>query len=332
MIQLRNFLLPLFFFLIIIFISVFIFSYWSLGKANSFQSQIFIINPGVSFSEVAQDLSDREIIDCPLLLIGYQRVFNHNSFVKAGEYQIESNTSALNILKLFIDGEVITHQFTIIEGWSFNQLLEELRSNTVIRNTGLTENEIMISLGISANNLEGQFLAETYNFIRGDTDLDILSNAHDLLNTTLDEVWNTGQNYVLRDSYQALILASIIEKEAGVADERAIISGVFSNRLNKGMRLQSDPTVIYGVGSSFDGDITFAHLNDNNDYNTYRINGLPPTPICLVGRESLVAAVLPDINEYFYFVATGNSDGRHFFSSNLEDHNKAVEVYLSNIE
>ena len=190
----------------------------------------------------------------------------------------------------------------------------------------------MISLGIDSNNPEGQFLAETYNFTRGNTDFDILSNAHNLLKSTLDEIWKIGNNYVLNDSYQALILASIIEKETALADERAIISGVFSNRLKKGMRLQSDPTVIYGVRSSFDGDITFAHLNDNNIYNTYKINGLPPTPICLVGRDSLVAAVLPDINEYFYFVATGNSDGKHFFSSNLEDHNKAVEIYLSNIE
>ncbi|OUU80812.1 MAG: hypothetical protein CBC38_00540 [Gammaproteobacteria bacterium TMED78] len=332
MLRYKNFLSLFFISTLLTVLLVAFISLWEVITPHNLVDQVIIIEPGASFIQVADELKDMGVINSPFILTSYKKFFRPKSFIKSGEYLINSNDSPISIVDNLFEGRVLFHQFTIIEGWTFTQLLNNLRSHSVVNATNMTDSEIIDRLGINLDSLEGQFLAETYNFVRGDSDIDILTNAHNLLKDTLNEAWKIGKNNVLNDPYQALVLASIIEKETALSDERYIISGVFTKRLEKKMRLQSDPTVIYGLGNNFSGDITKDDLNDLNEYNTYRIDGLPPTPICLVGKDSILSAVFPDNNNYLYFVATGNSDGKHFFSSSLADHNRAVEKYLSNIK
>mgnify|MGYP000117690741 FL=1 len=191
----------------------------------------------------------------------------------------------------------------------------------------LSNQEIEKLLGLEAtSHLEGQFYPDTYNFHKGDSDLDILKRAHNRLKTILGEEWAARQKDLpLESAYEALILASIIEKETGVPEERPEIAGVFVRRLQKKMRLQTDPTVIYGLGDNYQGNITRKHLRQDTIYNTYRISGLPPTPIALVGRAAIHAALNPKPGKSLYFVAKG--DGSHYFSATLEEHNKAVRKF-----
>ena len=178
---------------------------------------------------------------------------------------------------------------------------------------------------------EGQFYPDTYNFPRGTNDLDVLRQAHDAMEEVLEATWTQRQTTALRNSYEALILASIIEKETALGDERQRISGVFSRRLRRGMRLQTDPTVIYGLGDGYDGNLRRSDLDTDTPYNTYTRTGLPPTPIALPGAAALRAAVEPDDSEALYFVATGEPDGSHYFSATLEEHNEAVARYLQRL-
>jgi UPF0755 protein len=185
----------------------------------------------------------------------------------------------------------------------------------------------MTALELPSNHGEGEFSPETYHFTSGTTDTQILSRAHSLMITTLEEAWkNKAEDLPYKTPYEALIMASIIEKESGIAEERTQIAGVFVRRLELGMRLQTDPTVIYGLGTNFDGDLRRKDLTTDTPYNTYTRNGLPPTPIALPSKESIEAALHPQAGESLFFVATGH-EGRHIFSDNLADHNKAVRQY-----
>ncbi len=175
---------------------------------------------------------------------------------------------------------------------------------------------------------EGQFYPDTYSFPSGTNDIDVLRQAHDAMAEALEFAWNRRQTLVVRNSYEALILASIIEKETALSDERQRIAGVFSRRLQRGMRLQTDPTVIYGLGDAYDGNLRRSDLNTDTPYNTYTRAGLPPTPIALPSAAALRAAVDPDDSDALYFVATGEPDGSHYFSATLEEHNEAVTLYL----
>nr|WP_237721217.1 endolytic transglycosylase MltG [Vibrio fluvialis] len=252
--------------------------------------------------------------------------------IKAGTYQLMPDMKLAQALQLLVSGK--EHQFaiTFVEGSRFSEWMAILEQNEQLKHT-LTESseaDIAKQLGIEQSKLEGLFLAETYHFTKGVSDLDILKRAHRKLEGILNSAWETRQeNLPLTSPYQALILASIIEKETAVESERERIASVFVNRLNKRMRLQTDPTVIYGMGDNYDGNIRKKDLRAPTPYNTYVINGLPPTPIAMPGEASIRAALNPEQSAYLYFVASGN--GGHVFSKNLTEHNRAVRAYLKQL-
>ncbi|MDH3420172.1 MAG: endolytic transglycosylase MltG, partial [Gammaproteobacteria bacterium] len=221
------------------------------------------------------------------------------------------------------------HQIAVIEGWRFEELRRALRAHPAVIPSALESDEVMEALGAPGIHPEGQFAPDTYSFARGTPELEILEQAHRALQDQLAMVWSQRSPVVAVETpYEALILASIIEKETALTTERRQISGVFSRRLQRGMRLQTDPTVIYGLGADFDGNLRRADLDRDTPYNTYTRRGLPPTPIALAGSDALRAAVDPDESLALYFVATGLADGSHTFSATLEEHNQAVAAYL----
>ena len=231
-----------------------------------------------------------------------------------------------------VDGDVHLHTVTIVEGWRFSQALAAIRGHPAVETTELSPQELMKALGKSGIHPEGQFFPDTYSFPRGTKDVDLLGQAHRALEAALEEAWQDRDTGIpLTGPYDALILASIVEKETALDRERAEIAGVFARRLEKGMRLQTDPTVIYGLGDSFDGNLRRSDLNRDGPYNTYRRKGLPPTPIALTGAASLKAAVRPAEGSTLFFVATGDPDGSHYFSTTVEEHNQAVQRYLAKL-
>ncbi len=235
----------------------------------------------------------------------------------------------LTLLAKLVSGDVYLHQITIVEGSRFTEVLAALRSHPAIAATELDAAAIMSALGAPGVHPEGQFFPDTYRFPYGTSDIEVLKLAHDGLVARLEEAWgNRSPELQLKTDYEALILASIIEKETGLAAERKLIAGVFHERLRRNMRLQTDPTVIYGLGDSFDGNLRRVDLDRDTPYNTYTRAGLPPTPIALPGAASIEAAVAPEISGAIYFVATGRGDGSHYFSATLEEHERAVRDYL----
>jgi UPF0755 protein len=286
------------------------------------------IPPGTPLSTVTDDLAQRAILDAPWLLTLYARVLGDATRVHAGEYEIAPETSPQDLLRQLVDGEVILHTLTVVEGWRFDEFLAALRGHPAIVAGSADTETIMRELGAEGVHPEGQFYPDTYSFPRGTADMDVLRQAHQRMIEILSTVWDQRQTLALQSAYEALILASIIEKETALSTERPRIAGVFSRRLQRGIRLQTDPTVIYGLGDDFDGNLRRADLDTDTPYNTYTRTGLPPTPIALPGGEALRAAVAPDDSEALYFVATGNSDGSHYFSATLEEHNQAVARYL----
>ena len=250
--------------------------------------------------------------------------------VKTGEYQLEPGLQPRSLLQLLASGDVIQYRFTLVEGWTFAQLLQALSADQVLQNT-LHQDSVEAGSDIASRlhieHPEGWFFPETYQFTRSDSDFEILGRAHIAMKNALESAWqarNTG--LPLNSPYELLILASIIEKETAIDDERAQVAGVFIRRLQKGMRLQTDPTVIYGMGDSFDGNISRRDLQTDTPYNSYTRSGLPPTPIAMPGRASLFAAGQPDHGAALYFVADGK--GGHTFSATLEEHQKAVNKLI----
>lgn len=290
--------------------------------------QIFVISPGSNIKTIAHQLSLKKIIDDPWLFILLARLKGVETRVQAGEYRLLQEQSPSDLLDVFTKGQSIQYSFSVIEGWSFRQMLQELQKNPAI--TSLLKEksyaEIMAAIGYEGQHPEGLFFPDTYRFPRGTTDIQFLKRAYRLMQSQLQREWdNRAPDLPLSSSYEALILASIVEKETGVAYERPLIAGVFIQRLRKGMRLQTDPTIIYGLGESFDGKIRSRDLKKNTPYNTYLHKGLTPTPIALPGLGAIRAALNPAISEALYFVAKG--DGTHQFSKTLEEHNKAVVKY-----
>ena len=246
----------------------------------------------------------------------------------AGEYALDAGITPRALLAKMAAGEVIQHRFTIVEGWTFAQLRDALAREAGLKQTLAASNDaaIMRALGAADVPAEGQFLPETYNYVKGMDDVDILRRAHKAMSDALDKQWNLrAADLPLQSPYQALILASIVEKETARADERPLIAGVFLHRLKIGMRLQTDPTVIYGLGAAFDGNLRRGDLDTDTPFNTYTREGLPPTPIALPGAAALSAALHPAATDALYFVARG--DGTHEFSPTLEAHNRAVAKY-----
>lgn len=293
------------------------------------------VPPGTPFSGVAAQLSRLGLLQTdPAWLGWYARFTGAAAQIQAGEYRVLPGETAGAFLEKLVDGEVYLHSFTIVEGWTFEELLDALRAEPAIAASLTSEDlgRVLETLGVEYEHPEGLFLPETYRFPRGSTDLDLLRQAHELLRATLNEEWESRAPGTLLDSpYDALILASIIEKETALASERPRIAGVFVRRLERGMRLQTDPTVIYGLGKEFDGNLTRKHLQTDTPYNTYTRSGLPPTPIALPGADAIRAALNPADGEEVYFVATGLGDGSHKFSATKDEHDAAVQEYLARL-
>ena len=249
--------------------------------------------------------------------------------VKTGEYRLDPGITPPDLLDKLERGDVITYRFTLVEGWTFAQLRSALGADPILGATlpAAESGAFPEATALGLEHPEGWFLPETYVFTRKDQAADILRRSHEAMQAALAEAWSAkSPDTPLESPYQLLILASIIEKETALNEERAQVSGVFVRRLQKGMRLQTDPTVIYGMGEGFDGDIRRKDLLADTAYNTYTRDGLPPTPIAMPGRASLMAAAQPAPGESLYFVANG--DGGHTFSTTLEEHQRAVNKLL----
>lgn len=287
------------------------------------------VPPGSSFNAIVRTVKQAGLSQAPDL---YWRALSERMRVTgklhAGEYAVPPGTTPRTLLQRMADGDVLQHRVTIVEGWTFKQMRAAVaqRADLAQTVTTLSDDELMQRLGAGGQMPEGRFLPETYTFTRGDSDLDIYRRAHAAMAKTLDEVWATrAPDLPIDTPYEALTLASIIERETGKASERPEIAGVFVRRLKIGMRLATDPTVIYGLGASFDGNLRRRDLETDTPYNTYTRAGLPPTPIALPGKAALVAAVHPNEGKSLYFVARG--DGSHEFTDNLEAHNRAVAKF-----
>jgi len=279
---------------------------------------------GTGLNQLCHEWLTNGHVDSCFALKLYGRLYPDSSSLIAGVYELQNLTILDAVFKVH-QGEQKQFSFTLIEGETLKNILDKLKSAPYI-NYDIDEASLSKHIGVS-DYPEGWLLPETYFYLAHSSALDVISRAHNAMKEELNKAWNNKLNGLpLRNQYEALILASIIEKETGYVDERKKIASVFINRLNKRMRLQTDPTVIYGLGERFDGDIKRKDLNEYTPYNTYRINGLPPTPIAMPSKEALIAATQPETTDYFYFVAKGN--GQHQFSKNLADHNKAVKRYI----
>nr|WP_298134291.1 endolytic transglycosylase MltG [uncultured Pseudoxanthomonas sp.] len=259
------------------------------------------------------------------------RQTNTASQLKVGEYALDPALTPRELLQRMREGRTLQYRFTIVEGWNIRQLRAALRNATPLqqKTADLSDVELMAALGHAGQHPEGRFLPETYVYTRSETDLDVLKRAYAAMEKAVDAAWQArAQDIPLQSAEEALILASIIEKETGIAEERPAIAGVFARRLKIGMPLQTDPTVIYGIGSSYDGNIRRRDLTTDTPYNTYTRRGLTPTPIAMPGVDALKAAVNPADGTALYFVAVGDGSGRHIFSTTLAEHNAAVARYL----
>ena len=293
------------------------------------KNSLLTVDKGSSISSFAKKLADDKWISTRFWLINYGRLFPQKVNIKAGTYLIIKDLTLIQLLEQLVKGK--EHQFsvTFIEGTRFKDALTLLAAHPHIKQSIKDEavNEIAIKLGITAHNPEGWLFPDTYAFTAGTQDLTILKRAYINMTTQLNTLWqHKADNLPYKTPYEALIMASIIEKETSYIAEQPVISSVFVNRLRKRMRLQTDPTVIYGLGERYQGDITRAHLREKTRYNTYRINGLPPTPIAMAGLSAIKATLNPASSDYFYFVSDG--EGKHVFSKTLAEHNLAVKRYL----
>lgn len=288
----------------------------------------YTVTAGSSLVAVADQLEQQDIIPSSFLFSLLARWQGVSAAIRAGEYEFLPGYSPNDILAKMVSGESVQYRLTLVEGWTFRDALDAIwraeKINATLRGQSLAT--IAQDMAIDRENPEGLLFPDTYFYTTGTTDLEILRRAHQRLQLVLTDSWDKRLGALpYNDSYEALIMASIIEKESSVGSERGHIAGVFIRRLELGMRLQSDPTVIYGMGSDYDGNIRRADLQTTTPYNTYRVNGLPPTPIALAGEESIRAAVNPLSSDYLYFVSRG--DGSHYFSSTLEEHNAAVNRF-----
>ena len=289
---------------------------------------VFELAPGSTGADIVERLAARRLTrpgwEWKLLMRLEPQVY------QAGEYRLEPGTRPRELLELLASGRVIPYRLTLVEGWNFRQVAELVDGNEALEHRfELSDPTQWPSLAaeLGVEHPEGWFLPETYQFVRGDSDLDLLRRAHRAMRKTLEEAWaGRREDSPLQSPYEMLVLASIIEKETALDEEREQIAGVFVRRLQRGMRLQTDPTVIYGLGEAFDGDIRRRDLQADTPYNTYTRHGLPPTPIAMPGRASLWAAARPADGDALYFVADG--DGGHTFSATLAEHQAAVRRFL----
>jgi len=287
----------------------------------------FTVHPGAGLKVVGRQLAaDGVLLEGESFWI-LGRLAGKAQRIQAGTYRIDRPMTALDIIDKLARGDVVFVEALFVEGITLKQWLAQLASNARVKHTvdGKTEKELREVLG-EEHPLEGWLFPDTYRFAPGTSDVEILKRAHSVMKRRVAEAWSTRDETIpLKSSYEALILASIVEKETGLASERPVIASVFMNRIKRGMRLQTDPTVIYGMAERFDGNIRKRDLTTDTPYNTYTRDGLPPTPIAMPGMASLRAAKHPVESSYLYFVARG--DGSHEFSRTLEEHNRAVAKY-----
>jgi UPF0755 protein len=288
----------------------------------------FTLKQGSSLKGMARDMQQAGLLKQDWAFVWLARLLGKSGQLKAGNYALERQVSPLELLEIISKGEVVQRQISIIEGWTFRQLRAALNAHPDIAHGTLdmTDAEILQRIGATESHPEGLFFPDTYRFAAGSSDLAIIKRAYQSMQQRLQEVWaGRDADLPLQTPYQALILASIVEKETGTPGDRAMIAGVFVNRLRKGMLLQTDPTVIYGLGEQFDGNLRKRDLLADTAYNTYTRRGLPPTPIALPGKAALQATLHPAQTDALYFVARG--DGSSQFSASLTEHNRAVNQY-----
>jgi UPF0755 protein len=309
------------------------FSAWKLDSTlkqplNLTQEQLLDVPAGATPTGTFNRLEADGVLDGAFWLRLYWRFNLDGQPLHSGEYRMTPGMTAQGLIGLWQRGEVVQYSLTLVEGWNFRQVRLALAKHEKIVQTlaGLTDSEVMEKLGHPGVFPEGRFFPDTYRFVRGMTDVEFLKKAYNRLDDVLAQEWSKrAADAPYTDPYQALIMASLVEKETGVPEERGQIAGVFVRRMKIGMLLQTDPTVIYGLGERYNGKLTRAHLKEANPYNTYMVAGLPPTPIAMVGREAIHAALNPVPGSSLYFVARG--DGSHVFSDNLDAHNAAVREF-----
>ncbi|OAE13096.1 aminodeoxychorismate lyase [Pseudomonas simiae] len=309
------------------------FSAWKLDSAlkqplNLTQEQLLDVPAGSTPTGTFNRLEADGVLDGAFWLRLYWRFNLDGQPLHSGEYRMTPGLTAEGLIGLWQRGEVVQYSLTLVEGWNFRQVRSALAKHEKIVQTlsGLSDSQVMDKLGHPGVFPEGRFFPDTYRFVRGMTDVEFLKKAYNRLDDVLAQEWSKrAADAPYTDPYQALIMASLVEKETGVPEERGQIAGVFVRRMKIGMLLQTDPTVIYGLGERYTGKLTRAHLKEANPYNTYMIAGLPPTPIAMVGREAIHAALNPVSGSSLYFVARG--DGSHIFSDDLDAHNAAVREF-----
>jgi len=285
----------------------------------------FEVRAGSSFSTIARELATSGVIAYAEPLIALARLQGVDRAIKAGSYEFETGTTLPQLLAKLTQGDVTQSSFVIMEGSTFSDLKRALKVNTNVKNTVLDspDAELLAQVGVSEASPEGLFFPDTYYFAVGATDVSLLKRAYKAMDERLVAAWEKRSGGLpLASKYEVLVLASIVEKETGRGADRPLIASVFVNRLVKGMRLQTDPTVIYGLGSRFDGNLRKRDLEADTPWNTYTRDGLPPTPIAYPSQAAIDAVVQPPRSDFFYFVARG--DGSSQFSANLDDHNRAV--------
>lgn len=309
------------------------YSAWKFDSAlkqplNLTQEQLLDVPAGATPTGTFNRLEADGVLDGAFWLRLYWRFNLDGQPLHSGEYRMTPGMTAQGLIGLWQRGEVVQYSLTLVEGWNFRQVRSALAKHEKIVQTlsGLSDSEVMDKLGHPGVFPEGRFFPDTYRFVRGMTDVEFLKKAYNRLDDVLAQEWSKrAADAPYTEPYQALIMASLVEKETGVPEERGQIAGVFVRRLKVGMLLQTDPTVIYGLGERYNGKLTRAHLKEANPYNTYMISGLPPTPIAMVGREAIHAALNPVPGSSLYFVARG--DGSHVFSDDLDAHNAAVREF-----
>ena len=288
----------------------------------------FAVRPGASLKGLSRQLTDAGLLPDGQSFWLLGRLTDQATGIQAGNYRLEKPVTPLELLQKLNDGDVIPITMTFVEGITFADMRRQLESAKDIKVTlkGLSDAEVLTRIGAIETHPEGLFFPDTYRFAAGTSDLELLKKSYQAMNRKLADAWaRRDADLPYASPYQVLIMASIIEKETGRAEERPLIGSVFANRLRIPMRLQTDPTVIYGMGQNFDGNIRKRDLSADTSYNTYTRDGLPPTPIAMPGWASLLAAVKPAQSDKLYFVAKG--DGSHYFSRSLDEHNRAVANY-----
>lgn len=298
---------------------------------NLEESAVLEVKPGTSLRQLAQDLVQRGWLEQPYYLQFHARRTKQGGRIQAGEYEVTPDMTPVDLLAKLVAGKVLHYSLTFVEGWTYRDAFMAVHAHEKLENTlapELADNPegLMQALDLPDAHPEGRFYPDTYHFPSGTTDVEFLKRAYRNMEEILAAEWQDRvADLPYKNDYEALIMASIIEKETAVPEERGEIAGVFVRRLQKGMRLQTDPTVIYGLGQAYDGNIRRQDLQVDSPYNTYTRNGLPPTPIALPGRDSIHAALHPADGKTLYFVSRG--DGSHYFSETLQEHNRAVAKY-----